>query len=37
MPGAEEFGRGYVLSLNSPDETAPYFEGLAAQAANSEK
>lgn len=40
MPGADEFAREYVLTLHSPDETAPYFERMAAegaQSANSEK
>jgi putative phosphoesterase len=43
FPEADAFALEYVLSRYSPDETAPYFEGIAAerehgaQAANSEK
>jgi predicted phosphodiesterase len=29
MPDAELYADEYVLSLHSPDETAPYFEGMA--------
>jgi putative phosphoesterase len=40
FPDADQFAREYVLTLHSPDETAPYFEQMAAepdQSANSEK
>jgi putative phosphoesterase len=43
FPFADDFVTQYVLAQHSPDETAPFFEGLAAegdhgaQAANSEK
>ncbi len=29
MPDADMYADEYVLSLHSPDETAPYFEGMA--------